>query len=117
MKGQTLKTVFWSAAGGAIVWWIILGAVWGWVPPGRAEQMADERADAAVLKALTPICVAKFEQTSDKAEKLKALQSAGTWSREDVVIEQGWATMPGAEEPYRQVAEACADRILDAHSS
>jgi hypothetical protein len=117
MKGQTLKTILWSAVGGAIVWWIVLGAAWGWMSPASAEKMATERADAAVLKALTPMCVAKFQQASDKEEKLKGLQSAGYWRREDFVIEQGWATLPGSEEPWRQVAEACAERILADSSS
>jgi hypothetical protein len=117
MKGQTLKTVLWSAVGGAIVWWIVLGAAWGWMSPGSAEKMAEARADAAVLKALTPMCVAKFQQASDKEQKLKGLQSTGAWRRDDFVIEQGWATLPGSEEPWRQVAEACAERILAASSS
>lgn len=117
MKGQTLKTVVLSAVAGAIVWWIILGVAWGWRSPASAEQMAEERASAAVLEALTPICVARFEQTDAKEEKLKALQSASSWQRDDVVIKQGWATMPGAKEPRRPVAEACADRILEAYSS
>jgi hypothetical protein len=79
--------------------------------------MAEARADAAVLKALTPMCVAKFQQASDKEQKLKGLQSTGSWRRDDFVIEQGWATLPGSEEPWRQVAEACADRILADSSS
>jgi len=89
MKGQTLKTVLLSAMGGAIVWWIVLGAAWGWMSPGSAENMAEARADAAVLKALTPMCVAKFQQVSNKEEKLKGLQTASSWQREDFVIEQG----------------------------
>src|SRR5688572_1529496 len=32
MKWKTVKTVLWSAAGGAVVWWIMLSAVLGWIP-------------------------------------------------------------------------------------
>jgi hypothetical protein len=117
MKGHMLKTIFWSAMGGALVWWIILGAVWGWMTPASAERMAEKRADAAVLKALTPICVAQFNQEADKGKKLTALQKISSWGREDFVIKQGWATMPGTKEPQRQVADACADRILNSSTS
>ena len=41
MKWQTMKTVLWSAAGGAVVWWIMLSAVLGWMPAGRAEKPGD----------------------------------------------------------------------------
>lgn len=114
---QTVRTVLWSAAGGAVVWWIVLGAVFGWMPAGSAEQQAGERAKAAVLDVLTPICVAQFEQDVDTQHKFEALQKENSWQRDDFVTKQGWATMPGAEEPDRGVALECANRILTASSS
>jgi hypothetical protein len=112
MKWQTIKTVLWSAIGGAMVWWIVLATALGWMPPGRAEKQASERAQAAMLNALTPICVANFEHDADWQAKLTALKKASSWRRDDFVIEQGWATMPGAEEAARGVAQECVNRIL-----
>jgi hypothetical protein len=116
MKWQTVKTVLLSAIGGAIVWWIVLAAVWGWVPPGRADKQASERAQTAVLNALTPICVARFEHDTDREAKLAALKQASSWTQDDFVIKQGWATMPGSKEPKRSIAQECVNRIL-AHTS
>lgn len=112
MKWQTIKTVVLSAIGGAIVWWIVLAAAWGWMSPGAADQQASERAQAAVRDALTPICVAKFQQDTEREAKLAALKQKSSWSRDDYVIEQGWATMPGSEEPERSIAQECLNRIL-----
>jgi hypothetical protein len=117
MKKQTIKTVLWSAVGGALVWWIVLGAVFGWMPAGRADRQAGEQAKAAVLDALAPICVERFQQDTDRVQKLAALKQGNVWQRDTFVTKQGWATMPGAEEPGSGVAVECAIRILAASSS
>jgi hypothetical protein len=117
MKLQTMKTVGWSAIGGALVWWIILGAVFGWMPTGTAEQKAGAQAEAAVREALTPICVEMFHQDVEREVKLQALEEAYAWKQADYVVKQGWATMPGAEAPEKRIAKACATNILAANRS
>ncbi len=113
MKWQArIKTVVWSVIGGALAWWIVLSVVFGWMPAGTAEQKAGERAKMAVLDALTPICVAKFNQDADKVEKLAALKKENTWEHDDFVIKQGWASMPGDGQKDLGVAQACATQIL-----
>jgi hypothetical protein len=112
MTWQTIKTVIWSAIGGAIVWWVVLAAGFGWMSSGAAGEQASERAQAAVRDALTPICVAGFKHDADHAAKLATLKAKSSWSREDYVIEQGWATMPGSTEPERNIAQECVNRIL-----
>ena len=112
MNWQTIKTVIWSAIGGALVWWIVLSAGLGWTSPGTVEQQASARAQAAVRDALTPICVAGFTHDTDHEAKLATLKAKSSWTRDDYVIEQGWATMPGSTEPERNIAQQCANRIL-----
>ena len=112
MTWRTLKTVLWSAVGGAIVWWIVLGAVFGWMSAGSAERQAAMRAQAAFREALTPICVARFREDSDRETKHKALTEVSSWKRGDFVNAQGWATMPGSEHPEVRITEECAKQIL-----
>ena len=112
MTWRTVKTVLWSAVGGAIVWWIVLGTVFGWVPAGSAERQATMRAQTAFRDALTPICVARFREDSEKETKRKALEEVSSWKRGDFVNAQGWATMPGSEHPEVRIAEECARQIL-----
>ena len=117
MTWQTMKTVLWSVVGGALVWWIVLSAVFGWMPAGSAERQAEERANTAVLDVLAPICVERFNQDTDREQKLAALKKENSWQRDAFVSKQGWATMPGAEKPERGVAIECANQILAATSS
>ena len=117
MKLQTIKTVVWSAIGGALMWWIVMGVVCGWMPAGSAEKKAGEQADAAVRDVLTPICVARFHQDPESKTKFKALKEASTWSHADYVVKQGWATMPGNDTPEERIAKGCANEILAANRS
>ena len=117
MQWQMIKRGLWSAVGGAIVWWILLSAWLGWMTPGHAAKQASERAEAAVLEALAPICLAKFQQDGAKDAKLVALKKVNTWMRGSFVAEQGWATMPGASKPRDGVAVECAIQILAASPS
>jgi hypothetical protein len=117
MTWQTVKTVLWSVAGGAVVWWIVLSAGLGWMSAGSAEKQAGVRAEAAVLEVLAPICVARFQQDGDREHKLEALKKENSWMRKDFVIKQGWATMPNSEKSGSRMARECAGRILATSNS
>jgi hypothetical protein len=117
MNWNTVKTVFWSAIGGALVWWIVLSAGFGWMPAGTAEQKAGVRAKTAVLDVLTPICVERFNQDANRVQKLAALKKENSWQHDDFVIKQGWATIPGDGHADPGVAQACANQILAANGS
>ena len=53
-----------------------------------ANKLAAERADTAVVAALTPICVEKFLQNSDAKANLAVLQKISTsWEQGDYLPE------------------------------
>ncbi len=108
----SLTPGLWGVAGGAIVL-AIIGFAWGgWVTGGTAQNMAEQKAENAVVGRLAPICVEQFNQVSEKDQKLKELKETDSWKRGDYVDKQGWATMPGEKEPDRQVAAKCADMLM-----
>ncbi len=108
MNWEKIKLSLWGAIGGAIVL-AIVGFAWGgWVTGGTAQEMADN----AVVDRLAPICVEKFNQDSEKDQKLKELKEEAYWTRGDYVEKQGWATMPGEKSPDSKVAEKCTDLII-----
>ena len=77
-----------------------------------ARQTADDRASAAVVAALAPICVDKFQRQQDAAAKLIELKKMVAWNQASFVAAQGWATMPGSGAPKTlAVARACADLL------
>jgi hypothetical protein len=106
-----VKPACWGALGGAIAV-AVIGFTWGgWVTGGTAETLAKQRADAAVVKALTPICVDNFRQSPDAAARQLELKNASYWERAAFVEKHGWATMPGSKSPQEGVARACAELI------
>jgi alpha/beta superfamily hydrolase len=112
LPSQT-EPFLWGAAAGAIAL-AIVGFNWGgWVSGGTAEKLAGERADAAIVAALTPICVAQFQKSARAPAHLAALKETRSWEQGDYVGKGGWATMPGSSaEPNREVASACAEALV-----
>jgi hypothetical protein len=104
------KPALWGVAGGAVAV-AIVGFTWGgWVTGGKAEAAALERANAAVVVALAPICVEKFQHTDGVLANLAALKKVDSWQQGDFVEKGGWAKVPGSNSPEQvsAVARACA---------
>jgi hypothetical protein len=109
-----LKPAVWGAIVGAVTT-MITGFSWlGWMLGGTADRMATERANAAVVGALTPSCVSRFMRQPDAALRLKELQAIDSWKRREFVEAGGWATSSGDAGPNADVASACAEQLLKA---
>jgi alpha/beta superfamily hydrolase len=111
------KPFLWGAAAGAVAL-AIAGFSWGgWVTGATAERLAGARADAAMVAALTPICVTQFQASARAGASLAALKQAQSWEQAEYVSKGGWATMPGSKaEPNREVAAACATALTKSAS-
>ena len=104
------KPALWGIVGGAVAM-AIVGFSWGgWVTGGRAATDARDKADAAVVVALAPVCVEKFRNAGDVSANLAALKKVDSWSQGEFVEKGGWATVPGSNSPEQlsAVAKACA---------
>jgi hypothetical protein len=110
------KPALWGIAGGAVAL-AIVGFTWGgWITGGKAESTALIRVNDAVVMALAPVCVDKFQRAGDAAANLVALKKVDTWSQSDFVEKGGWATVPGTHSSERvsAVAKACAVLLVPA---
>jgi hypothetical protein len=108
-----VKPACWGAVGGAIAL-AVIGFNWGgWVTGGKAEIMAKQRANAAVVAALAPICVDNFRRAPDATTQQVELNKASYWERRSFVEKRGWATMPGSSSVDSEVARACAELISE----
>jgi len=84
----------------------------GWTLGSSAERMAKVQAEAAVVDALTPVCVARFEAQADAGAKLADFKKISTsWDQRSFIEKGGWATSPGSATPNSDVARACAERL------
>ena len=104
------KPALWGMAGGAVAM-AIVGFTWGgWTTSGKAEAVALERANDAVVVALAPICADRFRHSADVSANLAAFGKAEAWAKGDFLEKGGWATVPGTNSPDRvtAIANACA---------
>jgi len=91
---------------------LIIGFSWlGWTLGSTAERMAVERANSAVVDALTPSCVARFMQQPNAAVKLVEFQKIESWKQREFIETGGWATPSGGKTPNSGVANACAEQL------
>lgn len=107
------KPFLWGAAMGALAL-VIAGFSWGgWVTGSTAEKLAGKHADAAIVTALTPVCVDQFQRSANAAANLVELKAIDrSWDQRKYVSEGGWATMPGSTTtPDRNLATACAEEL------
>lgn len=112
LQGESRARFLQGAAAGCAAT-IVIGFVWGgWQLQSRVEARTAASVNAAVVTALTPICVARFEGAGDAPVKLAALKATDSWKRDDFVAKGGWATFAGSEKPNNEVASACA-RVLN----
>ncbi len=111
MDWEKIKLGLWSAVGGAIAL-ALIGFNWGgWVTGGAAEAMAKEIAANAVAERLGSICVAQFNQDSEKGRKLKEMKDKDVWDKGRYIEKQSWAIMPGEDKADSKVADACAKQL------
>lgn len=104
----------WSCVASVIVT-IVIGFSWGgWVTGGTATRAAEEAAASARAQLAAQVCFNKFASSPDAAAHLAALRDAYVYQRNTIINDQGWATMPGGEQPVAGAADLCADRILEA---
>jgi len=107
------KPAIWGVVGGAVAL-AIIGFTWGgWVTGGKAEANATQRANDAVVVALAPFCVAKFNSNAEGAANLTILKKTDSWSQSAFVEKGGWATLSSTDKPEQvsAVAKACASLL------
>lgn len=115
LSGDSPTRLFQGLAVGAIAT-MVIGFNWGgWNLGSTVEQKVETASEMAMVAALAPICVDKFERAA-KANKglIVELSAVDSWQRDGHLKKAGWATFPGGLEPDNNVAEACAGLLTKA---
>jgi hypothetical protein len=109
----TKTTLFWSAAGAAVLT-MVVGFAWGgWVTGGTATQMAQDAAQQSTAKLAAVICVERFINAHDAPAQLAALKETSRWQRKRFVEDGNWTTLTGFEQPVSGAADLCAEQLAD----
>ena len=108
LQGESLTRLLQGAALGAAAT-LIVGFYWGgWVTGGAAKEMAQKSATVALVTALAPICVDKFQRSTDAATNMTELKKASSWQQSSFIEKGCWATFSGSDQANSSVADACA---------
>src|SRR3546814_688238 len=106
-----LKPALLGACCGAAALFFIGFSLGGWKSASEAEQMAEERAHADVVAALLPFCVVNANTDPMSIQTLARMNDARSYERTRIVMDAGWATMPGADAPNSALATACVTAL------
>jgi len=113
----SVKPGLWGAVAGAIAMAIVGFSYLGWTTATTSEKLARETADTAVVAALVPFCVVKAQADPDQATLTKFQAEQSSYSRSDIVMKAGWATVGGETTGSNALARACAEKLHVAKAS
>lgn len=93
---------------------VAVGFGWGgWLLESTATNRAADGAKTAVVAALAPICVDKFQHAAEAPSNLAQFRRTASYAQADFVERGGWASSPGSTgRTHSDVAYACA-RLLN----
>jgi hypothetical protein len=106
-----IKPGLWGAAAGAIVLSIVGFQYLGWTTAAAAEKLAQDTASTAVVTALVPFCVIKAGADPNLATLTKFQAEQSSYSRSDIVMKAGWASLDGKTAGNDALARACAEKL------
>ena len=93
---------------------VIIGFGWGgWTLGSKAKELADKSASSAVIAALAPMCVDKFQRAAGADVNLAELKKVSSYQQTSFVEKGGWATLPGNDVANSSVARACAEMLTN----
>ena len=104
------KYGLWGVALGAVLC-AIVGLKWGgWETKSSAQALAQQQVNAALVKALMPICMTNFQTAANAPTKLGELKKISTsWARE--ILHQRRQVGRDRKEQVTSVVDACADAL------
>ena len=111
LRGDSPTRLLQGAAVGAIAT-LVIGFYWGgWVTGGSAKEMVQRSSSSAVVAALSPICVDKFQQSANAVTNMVELKKVSSYQQGTFIEKGGWATLPGSDAANSSVAQACANML------
>jgi hypothetical protein len=110
-QGESITRLLQGAAVGAVAT-LFMGFYWGgWVTGGTAKDLVARSSSSAVVAALSPICVDKFQRSAEATVNMSELKKVSSYQQGTFIEKGGWATLPGSDAANSSVAQACANML------
>ncbi len=106
-----LKPGLFGAAAGAVAMAVVGFSYLGWSTEATSDKRARDTADSAVAVALVPFCVLKARADPNPATITKFQAEQTSWSRSEIVMKAGWASLDGTTTVNDALARACAEKL------
>jgi len=91
----------------------MIGFGWGgWMTTGDANLYAKQFAKSEVIASMVPICVAQARLDPNSKDVIDYIDNANGYIQMKMLMQTGWATMPGAQQPNSLVAKACVTELV-----
>jgi hypothetical protein len=111
IRWSAITRLLQGAAVGAVTT-LIAGSYWGgWITDGSARDMAQRSATAAVVSALSPICVDNFQRSPAAVNNMAEFKKISSYQQASFIEKSGWATLPGNGSANPAVARVCAEML------
>ena len=108
-----LKPAITGGMVGAVATMVVGFSYGGWMLGSSAEKLAQQQSTTAVTAALLPVCIGQSNADPEQATKLGQLKVlTSSYQQREFVMKSGWATMPAADSPNSDLAEACAEVLV-----
>ena len=85
LRGDSLTRIIQGTLFGFILTAFIGFNYAGWTLEATAEKVANERVQAAIIAALTPICVEKFQAANDAKDSAAKLKATENWKQDKFI--------------------------------
>jgi hypothetical protein len=102
-----IKPGFYGAVLGIGIAAVLGFTIGGWQTAAGSAQGAAAAAKLAVTSALVPVCLEQSNRDPSREARLALLQQASLSTRRDLLMDTGWATVPGSQAADRDLAQAC----------
>lgn len=90
----------------------VVGFTWGgWVTADTANDRAMAMSHDDMVVSMVPVCLDMARSDPARADKLATIRAASTYQKRDALMDVGWATMPGTDDPDRDIAQACLKEL------
>ena len=94
LQGELLTRLLQGAFAGFLAT-VVVGFGWGgWMLGSTAKKMADQSTSSAIVAALAPICVEKFQHATEAKATLAQLKLVDSWKQELVYREGRLGDVP-----------------------